>query len=299
MLISQINDWVIANNRPSGAIAHGPIQRDGFPLEIAARLPNVGISGAAVDGLAFSGSVDAVRVAIQPWKLDRIGFETLSALELSSPLGQAFRVDRATGSIDRTGDGRDRMSLELQGPNWAISGRPPDLSAARLEIVISRLLSDPTPAIVAINAKGFSSSATTEKVDLSLQALWRGPIDLGNPPKLAQWRDSGGAFELRDVVITNGATRLSGGAVITLDAAMRPAPNGTVTLTGVKPLLDRLTALGVTSPRDAAIGQAALSVMAKPGADGQPEVTLPIASRDGWLMVGPLRVTQLRALPFP
>jgi hypothetical protein len=292
MLIDQINGWVAANNGPDVAVAHGPIARDGFPLEIAARIPTVGISSAG-----YSATTAALRLAIQPWKPDRIAFQTDDAVEFAATLGPALRIERVVGSMDRTADLRDRLTLDLLAPKGSLQGGRGDLTAARIRTVISRSLSDPTPVIVAIDAQGLASSVAPETIDLKLEALWRGPTDLGDPPNLSGWRDAGGAFELREVVLTNGAARLSGGAVITLDSALRPAPNGSVTLRGVKPFMDRLTALGVTSPRDAAIGQTALTLLAKPGADGQPEVTMPISSRDGWLMVGPLRVTRLPPLP--
>lgn len=293
LLIDQITAWVAANNNSDGAVAHGPIQRDGFPFEVAARIPTVGISSPG-----FNATTAGLRLAIQPWTPERILFQTEDAVELSAALGPKLRVERVTGAVDRTTDRRERLTLDLLAPKGAVPGGQVELSAARIQTVITRLLSDPTPVIVSINSQGLSSSANAEKLDLKLEALWRGPIDLGNPPNLAGWRDSGGEFELRDVVLSNGPARLSGGAVITLDSALRPAPKGTVTLQGIKPFMDRLTALGFTSPRDAAIGQTALTLLAKPGADGQPEVTMPISSRDGWLMIGPLRVARMPPLAF-
>lgn len=293
LLIDQITAWVAANNNAEAAVAHGPIQRGGFPFEVAARVPAVGISSPG-----YSATTDSLQLTIQPWAPNRIAFQTADAVDLSTTLGPKLRIERVTGAVDRTADRRERLTLDLLAPKGSVPGGQIELSAARIETVITRLLSDPTPVIVSINARELASSANAEKLDLKLEALWRGPIDLGNPPDLAGWRDSGGEFELRDVVLSNGPARLSGGAVITLDSALRPAPKGAVTLQGIKPFMDRLTALGVTSARDAAIGQTALTLLAKPGADGQPEVTMPIASRDGWLMVGPLRVARMPPLAF-
>ena len=292
-LIDQITAWVAANNSSDGAVAHGPIQRDGFPFEIAARIPNVGISSPG-----YNATTAALRLAIQPWAPERIQFHTDDGAELSAALGPKLRVERINGSVDRTADQRERLTLDLLAPKGSVPGGQIELSAARIQTVISRLLSDPTPVIVSINSQGLGSSANAEKLDLRLEALWRGSVDLGSPPDLAGWRDSGGEFELRDVVLSNGPARLSGGAVITLDSALRPTPKGTVTLQGIKPFMERLTALGFTSARDAAIGQTALTLLAKPGADGQPEVTMPITSRDGWLTIGPLRVARMPPLVF-
>lgn len=292
LLVDQITAWVAANNGPEAAVAHGTIQRDGFPFEVAARIPNVGISSPG-----YSATTASLRLAIEPWAPERIAFQTQDAVELNANLGPKLRVERVSGAVDRTPDRRERLTLDLLGPKGSLPGGQIEISATRIQTVISRLLSDPTPVIVSINSQGLGSSANAEKLDLKLEALWRGAIDLGMPPNLVGWRDAGGEFELRDVVLSNGPARLSGGAVITLDSALRPAPKGTVTLQGIKPFMDRLTALGFTSPRDAAIGQTALTLLAKPGADGQPEVTMPITSRDGWLQVGPLRLTRMPPLP--
>jgi len=291
MLIDQITAWVAASNSPEAAVAHGPIQRDGFPFEVAAHIPKVGISSPG-----YAATTASLRLAIQPWTPDRILFQTVDVTELSATLGPMLRVERISGAIDRTTDRRERLTLDLLAPKGSVPGGQVELSATRIRTVISRLLSDPTPVIVSIESQGLASSANAEVVDLKLEALWRGPTDLGTPPNLGIWRDAGGEFELRDVLLTNGSARLSGGAVITLDSALRPAPKGTITLQGIKPFMDRLTALGFTSSRDAAIGQTALTLLAKPGADGQPEVTMPITNRDGWLMLGPLRVARLPPL---
>lgn len=292
LMISQVEAWITANADASTAIAHGEISRAGFPFEIAVSIPNVALSKA---GNAVETA--ALRLHILPWAPSRLIMSSGAPATLTSAAGPVLRADRLEAALDRTTDQRERISLHGADLRLALPGQPP-VTAERLTAVATRLPGDARPVTLFLDATGAQSAARPEKLDLKFDAALRGPIDaLIGPPNFAAWRDAGGALELRDVTLSHGPAQLSGAATVTLDQALRPVPNGTLTLRGVKAFLDRLTALGITSPRDAAIGQTALTLLSKPGADGQPEVTLPLTGRDGWLSIGPLRVTRLPPLP--
>ncbi len=293
VLMDRAAAWVAATSNDEGSLTHGPLTRAGFPLEIAVDFPDVVVSSPG-----YSATAPRLRLSVAPWAPSRLRFQTGGVATMTAPIGPILRVAGIDATLDRTADDRERLSLDLVEPKSAIPGQP-TISIARLLLVATRKLSDPTPATLFLDATTLQTSLSAERLDLKLQALWRGPMLLGAPLNFAAWRDAGGEFELRDVVASNGASKISAGAVFTLDQALRPVPKGAMTLQGAKPFLDRLTALGVTSQRDAAIGQTALTLLSKPGADGQPEVTLPISGRDGWLMIGPLRVARLPSLPSP
>lgn len=281
--------WAAANTNDTTRLSFGRIERAGFPLEIAADISDLMVIG---DG--FRANTPSVRVSVKPWSPTRLHLTASGLTSFSGPKAQQLRIERVAAILGTSPDGREHLDLDLSDLSALIPNQP-EIAAARLQIQASRKPGDPTPLTVSLNGSQLRASASPERVDLTLAAFWRGALP-SSPTDLPAWRDGGGELELRDITITNGVARLSGSMILTLDENLRPLPKGTVSLHGIKPLLDRLTALGVTSARDAAIGQVALTLLARPGADGQPEVTLPISGREGWLMIGPLRVTRIPSL---
>lgn len=281
--------YASANTNDTARVSFGHIERAGFPLEIAADISDLAM---ATDGMKANSP--SARLSLKPWSPMKLHLTTNGLTTLSGPQAYQLNIERIAVILDRTPDGRERLDLDLSEIQALIANRPVN-AATRLQILATRKLGDPTPLSISIKGTQLSASGIPERLDVTLDSLWHGPLP-GSPPSLSAWRDGGGELDLRDFAISNGTARLSGKVVLTLDANLRPSPTGTVTLHGIKPLLDRLTGLGVTSARDAAIGQVALTLLAKPGADGQPEVTLPISGREGWLMIGPLRVTRIPSL---
>jgi hypothetical protein len=281
--------WASANSNDTTRISFGRIERAGFPLEVAADISDLIVIG---DGIA--ASTPSIRVSLKPWSPTRLHLTTAGLTSLSGPKAQQLRIERVAAILGTTPEGRERLDLDLSDLSALLPSQP-EIGGARLQIQASLKRGDPTPLTVSLNGTQLRASTSSERLDLTLEALWRGTLP-SFPADLTAWRDGGGELELRDIAVTNGLARLSGSMILTLDESLRPLPKGTVTLHGIKPLLDRLTGLGVTSARDAAIGQVALTLLARPGADGQPEVTLPISGREGWLMIGPLRVTRIPSL---
>jgi hypothetical protein len=87
-----------------------------------------------------------------------------------------------------------------------------------------------------------------------------------------------------------------GNGTLALDNQMRPMGAATAAIRGYDAALDRLTALGSVNPRDAQLAKLLLSAIAAPNSDGERVLTVPITGQNGWLYVGPVRLTRLEPL---
>jgi Uncharacterized protein conserved in bacteria (DUF2125) len=113
---------------------------------------------------------------------------------------------------------------------------------------------------------------------------------------LAAWRDDGGTVEVRRFYFSAGGINLLANGTLALDNQMRPMGAASAAIRGYDAAIDRLTAVGTVNPRDAQLAKLLLSAIAQPGNDGERVLNVPITGQNGWLYVGPVRLTRLYPL---
>jgi hypothetical protein len=122
----------------------------------------------------------------------------------------------------------------------------------------------------------------------------KGTIPSGpRPTALAAWRDDGGTLELQSLDIAWGQLGVAANGTLSLDAAMQPLGALTARITGYNEIIDALVAARTMKSGDAQFAKIALGLLARPGADGQPVLNAPITLQNGFLFVGPARLTHL------
>ncbi|MDB5409698.1 MAG: hypothetical protein JWL84_4610 [Rhodospirillales bacterium] len=122
----------------------------------------------------------------------------------------------------------------------------------------------------------------------------KGTIPSGpRPAALAAWRDDGGTLELQSLGLLWGKLALAATGTISLDAAMQPLGALTARIGGYNEIIDALVAANTMRPGDAQFAKIALGVLARPGADGKPELDAPITLQNGFLFIGPARLARL------
>jgi len=111
---------------------------------------------------------------------------------------------------------------------------------------------------------------------------------------LARWRDTGGQVEIQDFEITWGPLDVKASGTATLDQRLRPQGVFTARIRGLPEILDALAVQGLIEPGVAlALKLTAMALATRNGADGRPEIELPITLRDGLFYLGPAALFRL------
>jgi hypothetical protein len=129
---------------------------------------------------------------------------------------------------------------------------------------------------------------------LALAATLKGALPHGPLARsLEAWRDDGGTIELENGRLRWGDLAVDASGTLALDEALQPTGALTATIRGHNALVDAVTAAGGLQPRDANVAKIFLGLMAKPGPDGQNQLTLPLSLQDDRLYLGPAQIASL------
>ena len=111
---------------------------------------------------------------------------------------------------------------------------------------------------------------------------------------LARWRDTGGRVEIQDLALAWGPLNVNASGTVKLDQQLRPEGAFTARIRGLPETLDALAAQRLIEPGIAlALKLTAITLATRKGADGRPEVELPITLRDGQFFLGPAALFRL------
>lgn len=299
-----LDHWATGQRRAGVAIGHAPAVVAGFPGAVRVTLADF---QATAPGGAPWIAAPALTVTVAPWRPLDYALELDGPVTGGAPGGARWTAARAVGGARLGPDGRlARAELALEGVDLALPALPGDATAARARLNAS------APAKGGLGAPGTAVELRLESLLLpdwagnplgrtvqavSLRAETVGPVPRGGDARaLAAWREAGGAVDIPALRLDWGAMRLDGAGRIGLDRWLRPHGALALTIAGYREALDGAVAAGMMD-RGAAQGVTlALSLMARPGADGRPAVAAPLRLEDGLLSLGPLAIARLRPL---
>ena len=115
------------------------------------------------------------------------------------------------------------------------------------------------------------------------------------PPGPAQqaaqaWRDQGGTVELENFALRWGSLAVDGSGTLALDSQLQPTGAFSGSVEGFNDLMNALVAGGQLRGSDARLAQIALSMLAKPGADGRPQISTSFTIQNGQMFLGPAKL---------
>jgi len=278
---------------------------EGFPLRI-----QVDLTGIAADGLPHVPSghltVPTAMAWARPWRLDAWRFSLPGGAMIDGPQGH-IQFDLLGGhasAILGPGGTPGGDLADLHVDNIVISSGDRVLKAARAGITL-RL---PPTAPQAHEEPLFSAALEAHKVMLPnavaplgqqidhlwLDGTWRGPLPAGKlADALAAWRDDGGTIELQSIDLGWGSLSLTADGTLALDKDLQPLGAFSARIMGYDTILDALVASGGIKPNDAALARMGLSMMAQRGADGTPQLKIPVTVQDEAVFLGPARLVKL------
>jgi hypothetical protein len=143
-------------------------------------------------------------------------------------------------------------------------------------------LPNPVPAF-GDTLSGFSFTAQIEG------ALPPGPF----VPALTHWRDDGGTIELQSLRLRWGSLLIDAAGTLALDSTLQPEGALTATITGQDAAVDVAVMTGALKPEQAGAAKTVLGLLAKPNAQGEKAISLPITMQNRALFLGPAKIANI------
>ena len=316
-LIAGVERWAQQRRDEGWQVSYGSASPAGFPDKLGAQLsePVLQVPARGPGGVDWSWRAPSVRVEVVPWRLDRITLRNRGANQVSVTR-DALKIDGTLDCDDvlvrleagRRDGGRDggRYLVELGGPKLRLSEPPVTAEATQfaVDLRLYRVPPGDHQQIAADLGLGINNLVTgvvgamqntpmTANLHANLMgAIPAGPLDQA----VAAWRDDGGTLEVRRLTFAASHVNVLANGTLALDNQMRPMGAASAAIRGFDEALDRLTRAGTVNPRDAQLAKLMLSAIAQPNADGERVLNVPITGQNGWLYVGPMRLTRLDPL---
>jgi hypothetical protein len=127
--------------------------------------------------------------------------------------------------------------------------------------------------------------------ELALGITVKGALPGGNLVRsVAAWRDAGGTVELDNLDLKWGGLGATATGTLALDRDLQPIGAFSGAIEGYNRVLSAFVEAGRMRPGDAGLAQMALTMLAKAGPDGRPQITTSFTIENGQMFLGPARL---------
>jgi len=131
--------------------------------------------------------------------------------------------------------------------------------------------------------------STIDELDIGLTV--NGVIPDGKLPEAAAaWRDAGGTIELDRLHLLWGGLGAKATGTIALDQELQPIGGFSGAIQGYDRILTALVESGRMRATDAGLARIALTMLAKAGPDGKPEIRTAFTIQNGQMFLGPVKL---------
>lgn len=279
----------------------GAVTADGFPFAVRLGLAAPGFS----DGSGTVWQGPPASVTVRPWAPGRARVSLAGRHRLTIAGGEtATDLTAAAADADLAfgPHGLESVALELAG--LTVEG----IEVGRAGLTLTRLAFAPA----GFAEPSLALSLTASAIDLaaappppmdrrlttvSLAARVLGWLPAGPPKSAAEaWRSDGGTVEIEALTVDWKPLKLAGQGTLALDRDLQPILSSSCRIQGLGPAIDALAARQLIKPRDGAVAKLVLGLLARPAADGRPEVMVPLSVENRMLYVGPAALFKLPEL---
>jgi len=310
VLASVVWWWVVADRARSAVAAWAedarargwtvtgsPIRISGWPFRAKLRVDGPAVvapafkwAGETIKGEVSLYSSAQVRVRFAgPQSITVLGDRTLTAASGEAKLlvGDNGVVERVEGALlgvvlafgTEAGASVERLDATVDFPEKEPAGFDD------LGLTISAVARSVVPAGDVPEA--FRPGPRT--VDARVRVKGRPPRP--DRPHVEAWSRDGGVIEIDRAAIDWGPSSAVVEGTMTFDGDVQPTGAGTVIVKGAEAVIDAFAAR--LRPKAVASARMAVGMLARPGADGENEVKVPITVQNRALFLGPARVAKL------
>jgi hypothetical protein len=296
-----IDPWAEAQRAEGYDLHWDAVAVGGFPFTIRLRFDNFYIS--APKPLPYQASGPSMVFEAAPWNLQQWRFTAPSGAKLELVLAAAgFDAEGLKGDVTLPLD--PEGALDIDALNLTGHGAADGLTIAELRAGISQPATPPASdrdtfldlSFTLTNIglpQGLPPFGNTIQ-EIAATAAINGAFTPGPlATALSDWRDRGGSIELQDLHVHWDALDASANGTCALDARLQPIAALTATLKGQDAVVDAAVAGGTLSAQNGELAKAVLGLLAKPGPDGQKQITAPITVQDNRFYIGPAAVARV------
>lgn len=297
----QLEPWAEARAAEGYAVHWDSSNVTGFPGSFRINFAQLSFSTARPLPVALNAA--SASAWAMPWNLKHWEFTAPDGASLAEPTGTAgFDARHFDGSFDlgtAAASAVDLTALDLFGIGLA-QGITVSDAEAHIEVPAKAPESHTDPALTLslqldqaklphpVPAFGDTLSG------FSLAAQFDGALPPGQlVPALTHWRDDGGTIELQSLRLRWGSLLVDASGTLALDEALQPEGALTATITGQDAAVDVAVMTGVLKPEAAGPAKAVLGLLAKPNAQGQKAISLPVTMQNQQLFLGPAKIATI------
>jgi hypothetical protein len=306
VLRDQLEPWAEARAAEGYVIHWNDAQVGGFPGSFRFDFTNLSFGTLRPVPVALNAA--SASAWAMPWNLRHWEFTAPSGARLVEPSGTAgFDARRLDGAVDvegRTMSALDVTALDLTGFGLAQGIEIGDAEAhIELPVAPPQSHSDTalglsvqlTQASLPVTVPGFGNTLSGFSFSSQIKgALPPGPFTQA----LARWRDDGGTIELQSLRLRWGSLLLDASGTLALDGALQPEGAFSAIITGQDAAVDVAVMTGALKPDQASAAKTVLGLLAKPNADGEKAITLPMTIENEKLFLGPAKIANLPPIPW-
>lgn len=309
-----ISDWATQQRSLGHEIAFENNTISGFPLAFRTSFRKVTLSFVQPAG-TFSVEAETLVAQMRPWNLQDITVtsETPVALALASPAPsggapQTARVRNGTARIQLQPSGQLKTAA-IEANSVTVDSRAGTYAAEKALAAIE------LPATMPVDYHqpllSFDLTVSTLTLPLSQRAVTDAPIEklaakgaimgpvpasIDLPAAMMAWANTGGTVELKSFDFVQAPLILAGEGTVALDEALQPLGALTIRAQGLPETIDLLQRDGRIDARAAKTGGMMAKGLARPDEAGRQVVSVSLSLQQGYLWLGPIRITQLPSL---
>jgi hypothetical protein len=207
----------------------------------------------------------------------------------------------ADGAVSIPSDGGWRLSLRLHDAavEWVAPVRAGSADV-RITVPPQRPHGHADPNItLAVYARQVELPAAIGPLGNAIERLDFGATVKGAIPNgklanaVAAWRDAGGTIELDNLHLKWDGLDATATGTIALDQELQPSGGFSGAIQGYDQILTALVQSGQMRAGDAGLARIALTMLAKAGPDGRPEIKAPFTIQNGQMFLGPAKLGKM------
>ena len=207
----------------------------------------------------------------------------------------------ADGVVSMGPDDGWTLRLTLEGTT-VDAGAPVRVDSAHATVTVApkplRGHADPVMAL-AVEASQIKLPLAVRPLGDAIDELDFGATVKGAVPRgkladaFAAWRDAGGTIELDNLRLKWGALNATATGTLALDPELQPTGGLSGAIQGYDQILTALVQNGQMRASDAGLARIALTLLAKVGPDGRPEIRTAFTIQNGQMFLGPAKLGRL------
>ena len=313
--------WIERTAGPNATLAYRQLEISGYPFQFRLILTEPLLDAPALPAWAnkpVKWKASRVTAMMAPWNWSRFTVDLAGVHEFDLPAEAGRRNLRAnarqflTETVLRNDGLPETMQVNVVRlrVEEGASSTPPLWSAGAAQVFARRLF----PPVDAADKPTFTLQLRLQDVrlppgdlplgrdvtrlagDIKVVGRLSDPLSTGD---LATWRDAGGTVDFVVNEARYGPLSMTANGTAALDAALQPMAAMTANVQGLFPAIDALRDRDLIRSRDAAMAKVVLGVMARPGDNGVPTISLPFTIQDGKLSAASIALMDVPPIPWP